>query len=54
MVVRGRKYKAKMWIQYRESKNYNDYVEYKRALRKTTNEYKKAKTNFERKLANNI
>ena len=54
MVLRVRKYKAEMWIRYRESKNYNDYVEYKGVLRKTKCEYKKAKMNFERKLTNNI
>jgi ribonucleases P/MRP protein subunit RPP40 len=51
---RARKFKSRMWIRYAKSKSYNDYIEYKRALNKATYEYKKAKTNFEKKLADNI
>jgi ribonucleases P/MRP protein subunit RPP40 len=49
-----RKYKSNMWKKYQESKAYNDWVEYKIALNKTTCEYKKAKKNFEKKLSMNI
>jgi len=51
---RARKYKSKMWQRYRQSKSYNDHVEYKRALNKSTEEYRKAKKNFELKLAEEI
>src|SRR5277367_1371747 len=50
----ARKCKAKMWNRYKQSKSYNDYVEYKRALNKSTTEYRKAKANFEVKLARDI
>ena len=50
----ARKYKSKMWIRYRESKEYNDFIEYKRAQNKAVKEYRKAKRNFERNLAKNI
>ena len=48
------KYKSRMWLRYRQSKSYNDMVEYKIAQRKAVKEYKKAKKQFERKLAKDI
>ena len=43
-----------MWKRYRANKNYNNLVEYKLALNKVTDSYRKAKSNFEGKLAKNI
>ena len=51
---RACKSKSTMWRRYRLSKSYNDHVEYKRALNKSTYEYRKAKNNFECKLAKDI
>src|SRR5271170_3395279 len=51
---RACKNKSTMWRRYRLSKSYNDHVEYKRALNKSTYEYRKAKNNFELKLAGEI
>ena len=48
------KYKSDMWARYRSSRTYNDYVEYKRTLNKATNVFRKAKLDFEKKLAKNI
>jgi len=48
------KYKYRMWLRYRESKSYNDKVEYKIAQRKAVKEYKHAKKQFESKLARDI
>ena len=48
------KYKSRMWHRYRESRTYNDLVEYKRAQNKAVKEYKKAKIEFEKKLAKDI
>jgi len=51
---RAQKYKSRMWIRYRESKAYNDLVEYKRAQNKAVSEFRRAKRTFERKLVKNI
>ena len=48
------KYKSRMWLRYRQSKSYNDEVEYKIAQKKANKEYKKAKKHFEQKLAKDI
>ena len=48
------KNKYHLWKKFSESSNYQDYVEYKKALNKATNEIRKAKRNFEVKLAENI
>jgi len=37
------KFKSRMWLWYRQSKYYNDEVEYKIAQRKAVKENKKAK-----------
>jgi len=50
----ARKYKSRPWNRYRQSKSYNDVVEYKLAQNKAFKEYRKAKQIFERKLAMNI
>ena len=50
----ARKYKTRMWDRYRQSKSYNDLVEYKIAQNKAVKEYRKAKRQFERKLAKDI
>jgi endonuclease/exonuclease/phosphatase family metal-dependent hydrolase len=46
--------KSKMWIKYRNSREYKDLVEYKKVQNKAVKEYRKAKRNFERKLAKDI
>ena len=46
--------KYQLWKKYQQSKNYENYVEYKSALNKATREIRKAKRNFEKKLADNI
>ena len=43
-----------MWNRYRESKSYNDLVEYKIAQIKAVKEYKKAKRQYERNLTKDI
>ena len=48
------KYKSRMWHRYRESRSYNDLVEYRRARNKAVKEYKKSKIEFEKKLAKDI
>ena len=48
------KYKSRMWCRYRCSRSYNDLVEYKRAQNKAVKEYKKAKIEFEKRLAKDI
>ena len=50
----ARKYKSKMWYRYRQSKTYNDLVEYKRAQNRAVKEYRKAKKLFEKNLTKNI
>src|SRR5213080_283938 len=44
----------RLWKRYRSNKNYNNLVEYKLALNKVTDLYRKAKSNFDGKLAKNI
>jgi len=39
-----------MWLRYRESKSYNDKVEYKIAQRKAVKEYKQEKMQFEKQI----
>jgi len=51
---RACKNKSNMWRRYKLSKSYNDHVEYNRALNRSTYEYRKAKNNFECKLAKDI
>ena len=46
----ARKLKSTMWARFRLSKEYTDWVEYKRAQNKATAEYRRAKCNFEKKL----
>jgi hypothetical protein len=50
----ARNCKSKLWIKYRQSKSYNDLVEYKRAQNKAVKEYRKAKKQFEKKMAKDI
>ena len=50
----ARKYKSRMWNRYRQSKTYNDLVEYKIAQNRAVKEYRKAKKQFEKKLAKDI
>jgi hypothetical protein len=50
----ARNQKSKMWIKYRNSRQYKDLVEYKKVQNKAVKEYRKAKRNFERKLAKDI
>jgi len=51
---RAGKCKSSMWKRYKASKSYNDYVAYKCAPNRSTSEYRKAKNDFETKLAKNI
>ena len=53
-VQRARKNRLRMWERQKETKIYQDYLAYKRALNKSTKEVRKAKKKFERKLAKNI
>ena len=46
--------KYKLWKRYRESGLHSDYVVYKQSLNIATREVRKAKRNFEEKLASNI
>ena len=46
--------KSMMWSRYKKSGSYNDLVEYKLIRNRTTAAYKRAKRNFEVKLASNI
>ena len=50
----ARKLKCTMWARFRSSKEYTDWVEYKRAQNKATTEYRRAKRNFEKKIAEKI
>ena len=43
----ARKLKSTMWARFRLSKEYSDWIEYKRAQIKATAEYRRAKCNFE-------
>jgi hypothetical protein len=52
--IRAQKYKSRMWKRYRESFAYNDEIEYKKARNFTTNVFKKAKKNFEKKLSKEV
>jgi ribonucleases P/MRP protein subunit RPP40 len=52
--VEARKCKIRMWKRYQSSGDYNDKVEYKRALNLATREYRVAKIDFERKLVKDI
>ena len=40
---RAGKCKSSTWKRYKASKSYNDYVEYKRALNRSTSEYRESK-----------
>ena len=46
--LRARKNKMKLWTKYKESKTYNDWIEYKnkRVSNKAVEEYRKAKKKF--------
>jgi hypothetical protein len=46
--------KSKMWIKYRNSREYKDLVEYRKVQNKAVKEYRKAKRYFGRKLAHDI
>jgi hypothetical protein len=50
----ARNQKSKMWIKYRNSREYKDLVEYKKVQNKAVKEFTMAKRNFERKLAKDI
>jgi ribonuclease P/MRP protein subunit RPP40 len=52
--MKKRKYKSAMWEKYRVSSSYSDWAEYKIALKRATGEYRRAKRNFEKKIARNI
>jgi len=43
-----------MWVRYRQSRTYNDLIEYKIAQNKAVKEYRNAKWQFEKKLAKDI
>ena len=47
--LRASKNKMKLWTKYKESKTYNDWIEYKRVSNKAVKEYRKAKKKFEEK-----
>ena len=51
---RARKKKYKLWKRYTGTKQYEDYVEYKKHLNKARKACRKAKKEFEMKLAKNI
>ena len=53
-VYSARKRKLRWWKKYCESKQYQDYLNYKRALNRATSLVKKAKRKLERKLAKNV
>lgn len=53
-VQRARKNKLMLWQRYQDSKTYQDYITYKRALNKATKQVRKAKKKYERKLTKNI
>ena len=40
----------KLWTKYKDSKTYNDWIEYKRISNKAVKEYWKAKKKFEKEL----
>ena len=42
------KLKSTMWVRFRLSKEYTDWVKYKIAQNKATTEYRRAKCNFEK------
>ena len=46
--------KQRLWKAYKRTGKVEDYTKYKAALNETTNEIRKSKLNFERKLAANI
>ena len=48
------KQKSTMWARFRLAKEYTVWVEYKRAQNKAATEYRRAKRNFEKELAENI
>lgn len=52
--LKFRNYKSVMWKRSQASGSYSDYVEYKITLNKATKEMRKAKKNFEKRLAKNI
>jgi len=43
-----------MWVRYRQSRTYNDSIEYKIAQNKAVKEYRNANRQFEKKLAKEI
>jgi len=47
----ARNFKFRMWVRYRQSRTYSDLSEYKIAQNKAVKEYRKAKRQFEKKLA---
>ena len=49
-----RKSKITLWRKFKRTGDYNDLMEYKHMLNVTIREYRKAKNQFELKLANNI
>ncbi len=53
-VYSARKKKLRWWMKYCESKQYQDYLKYKRALNRATNVVKKAKGKLECNLAKNV
>jgi hypothetical protein len=50
----ARKHKFNMWTKYRQSRSSNDLTEYKKAQNRAVREYRKAKRQFEKKLAKDI
>ena len=52
--IRKMRYKQNMWRVYKHTGKDKDYEVYKEALNAATNEVRKAKRNFEHKLAQNI
>lgn len=52
--IRARKFKHKMWKRFQATSSYNDKIEYRRAANGATAAFRKAKQNFELKLANDV
>ncbi len=53
-IERVRRSKYNLWKRYQESKEYRDYVDYKRALNKATKVVRQSQKKYERKLAKNV
>jgi hypothetical protein len=52
--LRACRRKYSFWRRYRLTRDYDDYVAYKRVVNEATSEVRRAKRSFEKKLAENI